>query len=255
MTTVRKRLILLASLAVTATGIGTVLAQTSVDGLDLEAINRRAQTETAALSALIGRAIAQQTAARDTNAEAQHTVDMAKARLGEAAAKVTTGSASPGTIDLDAMVAEAGKTTAPNLRPAPQFLAFASLAMPEDSLRQMIGDVSRAGGTIVFRGFSPQGAGVFMKRLSKAIPPGTQPRIILNPRLFKAFHVEAVPTYVAASTGMAPCAGDDCTASPPPFDRLAGNVTTAFAAETIADGNGPGAPVARAALLALKGAP
>ncbi|KUR75337.1 type-F conjugative transfer system pilin assembly protein TrbC [Novosphingobium sp. Fuku2-ISO-50] len=251
----RKRLILLASLALTATGIGTVLAQTSVDGLDLEAISRHAQNEAATLSALIGRAIARQAVSGASNADAEHTVDVSKARLGEAAAKTNPNPASAGTIDLDSMVANASRTMAPVARPAPQFLAFASLAMPEDSLRQMIGDVSRAGGTIVFRGFSPQGAGAFMKGLSKAIPPGTQPRITIDPRLFKAFHVEVVPTYVAASTGMAPCTGDDCVASPPPFDRLSGNVTTSFAAETIADGNGPGASVARAALQALKGAP
>jgi conjugal transfer pilus assembly protein TrbC len=251
----RKHLILLASLALTATGVGTVLAQTSVDGLDLEGINRRAQAEATALSALIGHAIAQQAGSSDTSSEAQHTVDLARARLGEAAAKATKGPASPDSIDLDAMVAEAGKTTAPASRPAPQFIAFASLSMPEESLRQIIGDVSRAGGTIVFRGFAPQGAGAFMKGLSKAIPPGSQPRISVDPRLFEAFHVASVPTYIAVADGFVPCAGGACTASPQVFDRLSGNVSTAFALETIADGDGPGAPVARSALLALKGEP
>jgi len=246
---------LLACLAFTAAGIGTVLAQTSVDGLDLEAINRRAQAEAAAVSALVGHTIAQQAAASDTEAQAQRTVDAAKTRLGEEAAKVTSGPASPDSIDLDTMVAEAGKTAAPASHPGPHFIAFASLSMPEESLRQMIGDVSRAGGTIVFRGFAPQGAGAFMKGLSKAISPGSQPRISVDPRLFEAFHVASVPTYIAVADGFVPCAGGACTASPQLFDRLSGNVSTAFALETIADGDGPGAPVARSALLALKGAP
>ena len=248
----RKRLILLVGLALTATGVGTVLAQTSVGDLDLEAIQSRARKEAAALSALISSAIAWQTSTKDLEKEAQVTVDLAKKQLGDAAAKITPGPTSSGSIDLDTMVADAGKLTAPNAAPAPQFMAFASLAMPEDSLRQMIGDVSCAGGTVVFRGFSPQGAGAFMKELSKAIPPGTKPRISIDPRLFKAFHVESVPTYIALADGFVPCSGDMCTANPQVFDRLSGNVTTAFAAETIADGNGPGATVARAALQSLK---
>jgi len=251
----RGQRVLVASLALALTGIGTVLAQTSTTGLDIEAIDRRAQDEAAALSALVSRAIARQAGASDANAEAQRTVDLAKAKLGEAAARIKPAPISPGALDLDAMMANAGKTMAPPPPSAPQFLAFASLAMPDDSLRQMIGDVSRAGGTIVFRGFSPQGPGAFMKGLTKAIPPDTQPRISIDPRLFKAFHVEAVPTYIAVAAGMVPCAGDDCGTNPPPFDRVSGNVTTAFAAETIADGNGPGASVARAALQSLKVAP
>lgn len=251
----RGRHIPIASLVLGVTGMGTVLAQTSTGGLDIEAIDRRAQDEAAALSALVGRVLARQAAASDANAQAQRTVDMAKARLVEASARIKPAPVSPGAIDLDTMMANAGKTMAPPPPSAPQFLAFASLAMPEDSLRQMIGDVSRAGGTIVFRGFSPQGLGAFMKGLSKAIPPDTRPRISIDPRLFKAFHVEAVPTYIAVAAGISPCAGDDCATSPPPFDRISGNVTTAFAAETIADGNGPGASVARAALLTLRAAP
>lgn len=251
----RRPLILFAGLAMTVTGIGSVLAQTSIDGLDLEAINRRAQADAAALSAMIDRAVTLQADANSTNAAAQQAVDAAKTRLGDAAARVSTGPASSGSIDLDTLVGDATKTMAPTPPPAPQFLAFASLAMPEDSLRQMIGDVSRAGGTVVFRGFSPGSAGAFMQGLSKAIPPGTKPRITIDPRLFKAFHVEVVPTYIAVADGFVPCSGDACTASPQVFDKLSGNVTTAFAAETIADGNGPGAPVARAALLALAAKP
>lgn len=250
----RKRLIPLVAVALTATGIGTVLAQTSVGDLDLEAIQSRAQKEAAALSALISGVVGRQTGAKNTEKEAQDAVDLAKKQLGDAAAKITPGPTSSGSIDLDTMVADAGKLTAPSAAPAPQFMAFASLAMPEESLRQMIGDVSRAGGTVVFRGFSPQGAGAFMKGLSKAIPPGTQPHISIDPRLFKAFHVESVPTYIALADGFVPCSGEMCTANPQVFDRLSGNVTTAFAAETIADGNGPGAAVARAALQSLKGA-
>ena len=70
--------------------------------------------------------------------------------------------------------------------------------------------------------------------------------------LFRAYHVEAVPTYVAASTSFALCAAPDCASEPTPFDRLAGNVTTGFALETFADGNGPGSPVARLALKNLR---
>jgi len=60
-----------------------------------------------------------------------------------------------------------------------------------------------------------------------------------------------VPTYVVASSSFALCAEPDCMGEPTPHDRLAGNVTTHFALETFAQGNGPGAPAARLALAHL----
>lgn len=251
----RLRHFLAAASLLTITGVGTVLAQTGTNDLDLAAINRRVESDAAALTDLISKALARQSADNATKDAAQKTVDAANSSMAASAAQHGHALPGSGPIDLDAMVADAGRTMAPAPRSAPQFMAFASLAMPQDSLRQMINDVSRAGGTVVFRGFSPAGAGAFMRDLSQAIPPGTRPRISIDPRLFKAFNVEVVPTYVAVSERLTPCPDSACTANPEAFDKVSGNVTAAFAAETMAGGDGPGAAVARAAMLALKATP
>jgi conjugal transfer pilus assembly protein TrbC len=48
-------------------------------------------------------------------------------------------------VDLDALVADAGRSMAPSPQSAPMLIAFASLSMPPESLKRMIADVSKAG--------------------------------------------------------------------------------------------------------------
>jgi len=134
-------------------------------------------------------------------------------------------------------------------------IAFASLSMPPESLKQIIADVSKAGGMVVFRGFSPGGPKPFMNALHEAIGDTTSAHVSIDPRLFRAYGVETVPTYVAASSSFDLCTGEDCASSPTPYDRIAGNVTTHFALETIAQGHGPGALVAKTALANLERTP
>lgn len=243
----RWRRILPAAMALGATAtIGTVLAQSVTDDLDLKAIEARATREAAALAGIAAQA------GPTPNADAKAAVDAARASLAAPRAGSPSAQGNADAIDLDGMIADAGKMMAPPAPAGPRFLAFASLSMPVDALRQLVGDVSRAGGTVVFRGFVPAGAGAFMKGLREAVPEGTPVRITIDPRLFKAFDIAAVPTYVALPPGFAP---GSVEAPPPAFDRLSGNVTTRFALETMADGHGPGATAARAALQTLEAAP
>lgn len=141
-------------------------------------------------------------------------------------------------------------------------LAFASTSMPPEALERLIADVTKAGGTVVFRGFAlgeSGGTGAtggtrgFLELLRKAVPEGSGARVIIDPRLFRSFGIEEVPTYVAASASFPLCDGLDCTASPSPHDRIAGNVTTRYALETFAEGKGPGAQSAARALQLLTG--
>lgn len=74
----------------------------------------------------------------------------------------------------------------------------------------------------------------------------------IDPRLFRAFAVEAVPTYVVASTDFELCDGFACTTAAPPHDRLSGNVTAEFALRTFAEGGGPGARIAAQHLARLE---
>lgn len=234
-----------------ALGVGAALAQTSVDGLDLEAIDKRAKAGAADLSQFVDQVLGAQA---KVNTEQHATVE---SMVNAATDKVTALHAAPGAdgsaSDFDGLVGQAGQAMRPDARSAPMFIAFASLSMPADSLQRMIADVSKAGGMVVFRGFSSAGGRAFMEQLRKIVPEGEAAHVSIDPRLFSAYHVAAVPTYVAAYSSFTLCSGPDCVNDPPAYDRMAGNVTAHFALETFADGKGPGAPVARTALANLDG--
>jgi conjugal transfer pilus assembly protein TrbC len=74
----------------------------------------------------------------------------------------------------------------------------------------------------------------------------------IDPRLFRAFDVQAVPTYVAVSSDFDLCAGFSCQTKVPPYDRMTGNVTVEYALSSFVDGRGPGARVAAVGLSNLK---
>ena len=247
----KRFLIIGIAIAIAGISVGAAIAQTSVDGLDLEAIDKRAHAGAADLSQFVTQVLHAQAKA---NAEQRTTVEgMVEAAASNVAAlKPTPAYPVPGGVDLDSLVSQAGQTMKPEDRSAPMFIAFASLSMPEDSLHHLIADVTKAGGMVVFRGFSSGGGHAFMDQLRKVVPPGAPAHISIDPRLFRAYRVEAVPTYVAASSSFALCSGTDCANEPPAYDRLAGNVTTGFALQTFAEGQGPGSPVARMALKNLR---
>lgn len=132
------------------------------------------------------------------------------------------------------------------------FMVFASLSMPQASLSRLIADTSHAGGVVVFRGFPGGSTKVFAEGLKRVVTDeGQEAHIAIDPRLFRAFKVEAAPTFVAAGREYELCDGLDCTSATPDHDRLTGNVTVEFALESFAGGRGPGAGVARVALAGL----
>ncbi|MEB3025905.1 TrbC family F-type conjugative pilus assembly protein, partial [Parvimonas sp. M13] len=74
----------------------------------------------------------------------------------------------------------------------------------------------------------------------------------IDPRLFRAFNIDAVPTYVVVSTDFKPCDGFNCQTPVPPHDRMTGNVTPAYALRTFAQGGGAGAAIAKVYLASLE---
>jgi conjugal transfer pilus assembly protein TrbC len=135
---------------------------------------------------------------------------------------------------------------------APRFIAFASTAMPPAALRQMIDDVTRAGGVVVFRGLPQNSAKALTAALARVAREGEQlDGVGIDPRLFRAFAVEAVPAYVVTTSDFDLCDGFDCQTQVPPHDRMAGNVTVQHALETFASGGGPGARIAAQHLARL----
>ncbi len=77
----------------------------------------------------------------------------------------------------------------------------------------MIADVTRAGGVVVLRGLT-HGCGKGHDRCARPrarSPASRSRRLGIDPRLFRAFGIEAVPAYVVAASDFDLCDGFDCT--------------------------------------------
>lgn len=231
---------------------GVLAAQTLPD-LDLSHIARQAEAVDGATQAFVrqlleripnGYGPAQKVAEQAQAHQVSAPKALLAAGLGEDLAEAMQAPGLPG-VGEDA--AKSG------LSGGPALLAFASTSMPAEALERLIADVTKAGGTVVFRGFATEGSKGFLEALRKAVPEGSGARVMIDPRLFRAYGIEDVPTYVAASSSFPLCDGLDCTSVPTPHDRIAGNVTTRYALETFVAGKGPGAQGAARALQLLTG--
>jgi len=246
-------LAMLASLTITA-GFAAASAQVREPELDLAAIRAKARAQASDAEALAAEA---RRRAEAVTEQARATAEDG-ANIGarySAAAKAAAGIADDSqTFDFDRMIADAGDMAEAELSDQPRLIAFASTSMPKAALAALIADVGKAGGVVVLRGF-PQGSA---KKLTAALAPIAQEsadleHLGIDPRLFRAFHVEAVPTYVVAASDFALCDGFDCSTNVPPHDRMSGNVTLAHVLETFVQGNGPGARIAAQHLARLEG--
>lgn len=233
------------------TGIALVsaaVAQT-VDGIDIGAIKTRSQAE---------RKDAESFVADVLDREKSFEQDALEVRANGLAALASVRPedlpmGAQGDVDFDALVAGAAANASAPEGSAPLFMVFVSLSMPRDALARLIADTTRAGGVVVFRGFPGNDAKAFVAGLKSVLTgPEQQAHIAIDPRLFRAFGVSAVPTYVAASSDFELCAGLNCTTAVPPYDRMTGNVTLEYALESFADNRGPGAAIAATALTRFR---
>ena len=241
----RRITILIAGIA--ALGGIQALAQT-VDGLDLGAIKRRSadmqqDAETFAEQVRArGDAFRQEAIAVRTKG----TANMASI------AKADLPTSPDGAIDFDEIIKGAGANVAGTKGDAPQLIVFASLSMPPTSLRQLIADTAKAGGVVVFRGFPNNSMKAFSQMLSQVVTERDQlSNVGIDPRLFRAFNVQAVPSYVAVSSDFDLCSGMNCTTQVPAYDRITGNVPVKYVLDTFVAARGPGAGVASVALRNL----
>lgn len=223
------------------------IAQT-VDGLDLEAIKRRS-------AAMQGDAdlFAEHVRNRGDAFREEAVAIQAKSSTNlTALAKADLPVNGDGAFDFDEIIKGASQNVAGTKGDAPQFIAFASLSMPPAALRQLIADTGKAGGVVVFRGFPNNSMKAFSAMLGKVVTDKDQlSNVGIDPRLFRAFNVEAVPTYVAVSTDFDLCSGLNCTTSVPTHDKITGNVSVRYVLDTFVAAHGPGAGVASVALRNL----
>lgn len=229
-------------------GASAVLAQT-IDGLDLAKVKARAQEETADVQVFVesvagrGREHEEEAAQiRDRGLKAVASIDPADLPKGP-----------DGPVDFDEILAGAAANGRGEFAGGPLFVVFASLSMPEAALKALIADTSRAGGVVVFRGFPQNNVKAFGEGLKKVVSSEDQEaHLAIDPRLFRAFRVQAVPTFVVASRDYELCEGFDCSSAVPEHDKMVGNVTVEYALESFAGGRGSGAGIASIALANLK---
>ena len=125
--------------------------------------------------------------------------------------------------------------------------------MPAASLAALVKDVTKSGGVVVFRGFPDNSPKAFGAAMLQFVKQGQSTRGIgIDPRLFRAFNVTVVPTYVVASRDFDLCDGFSCVTAVPPHDRMTGNLTTDYALAQFVAGGGPGATAARVYLAQLR---
>lgn len=244
----RKALIPLMIVA-SAAGAGALLAQP--DGpLDLAAIQARAAEHSDDALALTEEVLRRAEEQKETALEASEAGQAQLAALEPS--KLPAGPS--GAFDFDEIVSASAASMAKTQATAPQFMVFVSFSMPEAALRRLIVQTSAAGGFVVFRGFPNNSTKQFVAALSKVVTKDDQfANIGVDPRLFRAFDIQAVPSFVAVSSDFELCDGLSCRTTPPPYDLIAGNVSTGYALATFISDNGPGTPAARAALANLEG--
>lgn len=121
----------------------------------------------------------------------------------------------------------------------PSLYVFVSLSMPQQSLRALAEQVTRAQGTMVLRGFPGNSMRKTPPALRKAFGTTNVP-VQVHPEAFDRYAVTVVPTFVLArapvaqgyACGAAQCQGED------EFLAVSGDVTLAYALDKL-EGHGP----------------
>ena len=243
------RLLVWGSAGIIALASVSVLLAQTVDDLDIQAIKQRSADLQADAQAFVDQVKDRGDAFREDAVK----INDEGLRNMQRVAKTDLPKGPAGPIDFDEIVQGAASNATDGGGEAPQLIAFASLSMPPKALKQLIQDTARAGGVVVFRGFPNNSMKEFSQRLGKIVERQDDfANIGIDPRLFRAFDVQAVPTYVAVSSDFDLCAGFSCRTKVPPHDRMIGNVTVEYALSSFADGNGPGARVAAVGLANLR---
>ena len=238
-----------AAAALALVGTSYALAQ-SVEGLDLQQVLGRGDASEQDAQRLADEVLRRSSAMQD---EALETARKGEDNLQHNAPRLGGGPAGP--IDFDELVRTAGSNAAGGAR-APQLIVFASLSMPPQSLKALIRDTARAGGAVVFNGFPGNSMKAFQQGILKVVEQDQDYASIgIDPRLFRAFAVTAVPTFVVVTSDFDLCDGFTCQTAVPPFDRMSGNVSLEHVLETFADGHGPGAAISAQALARLRQGP
>lgn len=100
-----------------------------------------------------------------------------------------------------------------------------SFSMPPADLRRLGRDAQKAGATIVIRGLVRGSFKETLLAAKQVFDEDSLGGVSIDPNVFRAFDIQAVPTFIAAAGPVQPCAkGLECTPAAPPHDRIGGNI-------------------------------
>ena len=170
-----------------------------------------------------------------------------------------------GDTEIDSILALAPQISEAREQAAQQALGvivFASFSMDDAALRSLVVDARRAGVPIMLRGFvdgSLSTTAQKMRSLLGEIGEGHEASaeflggVVIDPRAFRVFEIEHVPTFIALDGPLPDCDGLDCSAPPPPHDRLSGNMSLQAALQALASEGREASAQAHSAYLRLEG--
>jgi type-F conjugative transfer system pilin assembly protein TrbC len=109
-------------------------------------------------------------------------------------------------------------------------LIFASLGMPEMSLKALLKQADHLGVPIIIQGVLPEGFMATVKKMMHLITPDKKSQkgelpiggIVIEPNWFKHFGITQVPAFVLTDQ-LVPCVGQDCKVTE--HDVLYGNIS------------------------------
>ena len=134
-----------------------------------------------------------------------------------------------------------------------EVLLFTSLAVPAASWRATARDAARVGAPLVLRGVAAGSLPATARRIAARLGDA-KAGVTIDPRLFRLFGVTRVPAVVVVPGGVPPCRSRGCADdTPPPFDRVSGNLSLAAALEAVAAEGDAGRAIARRHLATLRG--
>lgn len=221
-------------LFVSALGLAGAQEPAPIDHEAIEQAVRDAEAETSAFAAEVA------ARAEAYTEDARALADGLSARIKSA----DIGDPSDGDIDFSNLLAGAASIADVKDTPPPSIgvMVFVSFSIPEPALKDLVVDAREAGVPVVLQGFVDGSLEQTARRMADLIGhtdgPDAQAEalggVIIDPRAFRVFDVNHVPTFISTAHPLPDCDGLNCSAPPPPHDRIAGNMSLAAALDALA---------------------
>lgn len=138
---------------------------------------------------------------------------------------------------------------------------FVSFSMPQQTLRSLIRDAGIANVPVYLRGFKDGSLTETARYAASFLSDGQTSKIdqegfhglLIDPRIYRIFQIEKVPTFVAFQGSLPECDTLNCRAPMPDHDRVAGNISLRSALELLSESGTHTSEQAENALIRLEG--